>query len=115
MQAESIVASPATLTHSERSDYLRCKFRIKSGIEDAVRALEEVRERRLYRDEYGTFEAFCQEELGRTRRRIDQLIAALPIQEEMRKIFPSVEISDDMARELGKLPSLEQRAIVLSA
>lgn len=102
------------LTSNEIADYKRAKYRIQSGLEDVARALEEVRNRRLYREEYPTFEDFCRTELGKSKTRINQLIVAAHVNETL-TTNGFHQVNERVARELSKLSTPEQRSIVLAA
>lgn len=97
-----------SLTANEQADYRRCKFRILNGLEDVARALEDVRNRRLYREEYATFEDFCRAELGKSRRQIDRVISASQINDNLRPIGLN-PVVESVARVLAPLPPDEQR------
>jgi hypothetical protein len=70
------------LTPSERNELFQCELIIEVGLRtfvDVGNALLTIRDKRLYRDEFGTFEAYCQERWGFTRMRASQMIAAAEV------------------------------------
>jgi DNA modification methylase len=71
-------------------------------------ALAEVRDRRLYRKEYASFEAYCQDRWGMVRRHADRMIEAAAVVENLRPIglAPSCE---SQARPLAPLDPVGQR------
>lgn len=78
-------------------------------------ALREIRDARLYREEYDTFEDFCRVELGKTRQRIYQVLSADLVRIELAsdaglsKIFDKA--SESAIRELEKAPPELRRAV----
>ena len=74
-------------------------------------ALMAIRDAKLYRTEYATFEAYCQERWQITRMRASQLISAVEVVENVNhglQIAPPD--SERQARPLAKLPAAEQPA-----
>ena len=70
------------LTTTEHQKYLECNAVIEHGLQtffDVGTALMVVRNDRLYREEYGTFEDYCQQKWGWTRQRANQLIASADV------------------------------------
>jgi hypothetical protein len=64
-------------------------------------ALMSIRDERLYRVEYGTFEDYCRERWGMTRRHANRLVEAAEITVALGPIGPTTE---SQARELTGLP-----------
>lgn len=111
-----IVSAPGltvTLTPNEQADYLQCKFELRNGLERAMSALEKIRDRRLYREEYATFEDFCQAEFSKTARRMDQLINAGQINAQL-GTNGSQTFNERVVRELNVLPTPEQKQVAAS-
>lgn len=65
-----------------------------------------IRDGRLYRKSYGTFEDYCRERWGWSKRHCDRLIGAAEISRDLGPIGPTTE---SQARPLTKLPP-EQRS-----
>lgn len=63
-----------SLRPSERARYASLKAEIKSGLMGVARALAEVRDGKLYEEEYSSFAEFVELECGFTRARAYQLI-----------------------------------------
>lgn len=71
-------------------------------------SLMAIRDERLYRESHKTFEAFCDDVLELSSRRVNQLIGASEVVAEMGTIVPKPK-NEAQARELAKLPK-EDRA-----
>jgi len=70
---------PNGLTTTDVTNLERCEQIIERGKDTFVEvglALTEIRDKKLYRRDYDTFQAYCQERWDFTRRRADQLIKA---------------------------------------
>jgi len=99
------------LNDFERKELDELEERIERGIKtfvDVGLALMEIRDRRLYRQDFDTFEGYCQNRWGFVRRQADRLIEAANIVENLRPIgliLPSVE---SQARPLTSLPLDQQ-------
>lgn len=89
LEAETL---PPSLTPQE-SDRLRdCEETIEHGLQTFYEvgcALAEIRDSRLYRATYGSFENYCQERWGISRRRGDELIAAAAVVNNVRDAVPA--------------------------
>ena len=70
-------------------------------------ALKEIRADRLYRQEYSTFENYCQIRWGWSRRHADRMIEAGHIANSLRPI--GLVSNEGQARELGKVKDDEDR------
>ncbi len=115
-----------SLTSSEQADYKRCKYNIQSGLEGVARALEIVRDGKLWRDEYSSFADFCKGEFGKSQRRVNQIIAALHVDDNLKQLdntreqlFPEPDekwlIPESVAREIASEPPQIQRDIIEQA
>lgn len=100
------------LTSAERAEFQRCKADIKAGFAQAIVALQTIRDKRLYRAEYASFEDFCQTEFGHTRQHINRLIVAGEVNGDLEPIGSNV--IEAHARELAKLPTPESRRAALA-
>ena len=109
------------LTTTEHQKYLECNAVIEHGLQtffDVGTALMVVRNDRLYREEYGTFEDYCQQKWGWTRQHANRLISSAEvvtnlspmgdILEPMGSILPTTE---RQARELARVEPAKQRAV----
>ncbi len=63
------------LTSDEQRDRLHLERKVERAFYEAGKALRELRSRRLYRSTHKTFEEYCQDRFGFTRRHINYLIA----------------------------------------
>ena len=104
------------LNIEERNELERCEVVIKQGLKTFVevgQALMLIRDKRLYRAEFGTFEAYCQDKWNISRRRGYELINASVIVENVRNCA-QIEIqpqTESQARPLTKLePELQAEA-----
>jgi hypothetical protein len=95
------------LNEIEVSRLNQCEAVIERGMKtfvDVGNALLEIREKRLYRVEFGTFEDYCRERWGMVRQQANRLISAaevVEILEPMGSILPATE------RQVRPLTSLE--------
>ena len=102
------------LTTTEHQKYLECNAVIEHGLQtffDVGNALMVVRNDRLYREEYGTFEDYCQEKWGWTRQHANRLISSAEVVgnlEPMGSILPTTE---RQTRELARVAPEKQRAV----
>lgn len=99
------------LTVAEHADLRECEAVIERGIRTFVEvgvALLRIRDDRLYRDEYGTFEDYCRERWGMTRRYANHTIAAAGVISNLGTIVPKPE-TESQARPLAALPPEQQR------
>jgi len=80
------------------------------GYAEAGTALADIRDRRLYRADHGTFEAYCRERWGFSRQRALQLVdaAAVTTNVVMQELPPPR--SEGVARELVPLRDDPERA-----
>lgn len=103
------------LTEQEQSRYTTLKLTIKKGFAEAIAAIQEIRNSKLYRDEYRTFEEFCQSEYGHTRQHINRLIRAHEIESTLEQIGSNI-LHESWAKPLTVLtdPSEQSAAILLA-
>ncbi|MFB4285721.1 hypothetical protein ACBJ59_61415 [Nonomuraea sp. MTCD27] len=96
------------LTEHERADLLTCEAALE-GLRlawwAAGKALQTIRDARLYRADHPSFEAYCASRWDMTRRQADRLIAAWPLAERLRPIGLST-LNEGQIREL--LPLADQ-------
>jgi len=101
------------LTKPERIQLEELETVISNGIQtfaEVGNALLAIREAKLYRAEYKTFELYCKEKWGFTDRRARMIIAASETVETIGKTGTIVPKSEAVARPLTKLPASEQPA-----
>ncbi len=71
------------LTEQEAAERQRLELKVERAFYEAGVALRELRDRRLYRSTHRTFEEYCYERFGYTRRRPYQLIEAAIVFENL--------------------------------
>jgi hypothetical protein len=109
------------LSFEDEQDRLKLEREIERAFYKAGCALKELRDRRLYRSTHKTFQEYCQDRFGFTRRRSDYLISAAEVvdnlsgepeaklkREPMVLILPT---SERQCRPLTKLEPEQQREI----
>ena len=77
--ALAVVPDDGGLTASEQNVLTQAEAKIERGIKSFIEvgdALAQVRDQRLYREEFGTFEVYCHERWGLSRSRVYRLIDA---------------------------------------
>jgi hypothetical protein len=87
---------------------------IDQGIQIFVevgRALLAIRDQRLYRESYQTFEAYCRERWDLSRPRAYQLIDAAQARDVVSTIVDIVPVNEAQARPLTSLPPEQQREV----
>ncbi len=72
------------LTEEEYADCYRLELKVYKAFYDCGSALQELRDRRLYRSNYKTFEQYSRERFGFTRRHVDYLILGSQVFENIR-------------------------------
>lgn len=100
------------LTPAERRDLKACIATVKAAkwaLMDAAEALQEARQRKLYREQYSTFEEFCHAEFGMERAHAYRLLDAGKVFERLqclpRETLPT---SERQVRPLTALPVPQQ-------
>lgn len=70
----------------------------------------EIRDQRLYRADYNTFEAYCRERWGWSRQHADRHVAAAKVVDHIEETTPNgvTPTNEAQARPLTKLPEDEQ-------
>ncbi len=107
------------LSPSDSEHFSRLEKVIESGKKTFVSvglALEEIRQEKLYRKEYSTFEEYCQKRWGWNAQRGRQLInSALVVESLEEKIGTMVPISERAARALSSVPESSRQSVFASA
>ena len=99
------------ITFEESKRLVALERKIEQGMTTFVevgQALMEIRDLRLYRVEYKTFEAYCQEKWGMSRPRVYQLIGAASTAEHLSTFVDKPVKTEAQARPLTKLPREKQ-------
>lgn len=113
------------LSDGERLRFEQCRTIVRTNLKTCFEvgaALMEIRDGKLYREHWKTFEAFCQAEFSMSRRHADRLIEADAVKKSLPKPSPEKEnetnwsqnLSESHARELKNVP-VELRNEVLEA
>ncbi len=100
------------LTSVECTELVQCEAVIERGLNTFVEvgtALLAIRDRRLYRAEFGTFEDYCRQRWGLVRRQADRLIQAAEMSDNLRPMGLILPITERQARPLTGLPPEQQR------
>lgn len=108
------MAAEITLTQAEASDLDECEQRIAKGMRTFVEvgtALLRIRDERLYRTTYGTFEDYCQQRWGFNRHRASQMITAAEVVTTVTTGDLPAPANEAQARELARVEP-ERRAEV---
>ncbi len=106
------------LTPPEITAFERLEKVIEAGQKTFVEvglALTEIREKKLYRKDYETFDAYCQGRWGWGQKRASQLIIAANTVKLLPKPLSTMVESERVAREIGKLPVPQQKHVLQEA
>jgi len=108
------VIEQTQLTNTEQSRLEQCEAVIERGLKtfvDVGNALLEIRDSRLYRAEFGTFEDYCKDKWGWVASRARQLIAASETMQNLKTVtnVTLLPINEGQVRPLVSLPPEQQR------
>lgn len=102
------------LSIEEKNEFDRCELVIKQGFETFIevgQALLTIREKRLYRLEFATFEEYCRERWKMARQRAHQMIEATNVIKQLSTIVDIIPQTESQARPLTQLkPEAQQQA-----
>src|ERR1044071_751168 len=113
MSAIVELAPDSKLTTKESQRLEACEAIIKRGLDTFYAvgtALSEIRESRLYRKGYDTFEDYCQEKWGMARNYANKLIGAAAVVDNLGTIVPTPS-TESQTRELSPLEPELQKAV----
>jgi hypothetical protein len=99
------------LTTAQASELIECETVIGKGLNTFIEVgqrLVNIRDKRLYRYKYGTFEEYCERRWGMTGRRARQLSDASRVIENLGTYVPKPQ-TEGQARPLTALPAADQR------
>ena len=100
------------LTTDEESDRLHLERKVERAFYEAGMALMQLRDRRLYRSTHSTFEEYCRDRFGYTRRRPYQMIEAALIYDNLIdkcvKFLHILPTKEGQIQPLSQLEPLEQ-------
>lgn len=104
----------AQLNADERTRLQELESIVEQGLQtfyEVGKALDEIREQKLYRESHKTFEAYCREKWGITKRRAYQFIDAAEVIENLCTNVHNSLIREYHLRPLKGLPPESQRSI----
>jgi hypothetical protein len=105
------------LTEAEVSQLAEHEQVIEHGVQtfyEVGRALLDIRNRRLYRENFGTFEDYCRDRWGMDKRYANRTIEAAALVTQMGPIGP-IPRTESQARELVGLPAEDARDVYREA
>ena len=104
------------LSDKDRKDWQRLREEV-SAHQDAVcsftASVADIRDRRLYREEYATFDAYMAAELSFSKRHIDRLIHHNEVKTILGPLVPN--LPESHSRELVSVPPKKMAAVVKKA
>lgn len=104
------VTSLTTIEQSELESYeVTIQLRLHSFVADVGSALLAIRDDRLYRQQYPTFEDYCRERWGMVSRHVNRLIAAAKVVSHLGPMGLSLPITERQVRPLTVLSPDQQR------
>jgi len=101
-----------SLTTPESNRLSELEGVISRGLQTFVEvghALKEIRDSKLYREEFTTFEKYCKDQWGWSRIRAHQLIDGATVSDEMLTIVNKTPATESQARELGRIKDPDER------
>ena len=110
-------ALTVALTVTESDRLAECEATIERGFQtfaEVGSALLEIRDSRLYRSEFGTFEDYCQTRWSMTRAYANRTIAAAQVVADLAPMG-AIPTSERQARELVGLPAETAAAVMTAA
>lgn len=106
--------SPQALSASEFARLADCESKIERGIAvflEVGNALLEIRDSRLYRQQFSTFEDYCKERWGFARNYANKVIAATEVVANLGTNVPIAPVTESQARPLAALEPEVQREV----
>ena len=113
MEATAPLRELAPLTHHEERRLHECEVIITEGLNtfmEVGQALAEINNRRLYRSDFKTFEAYAHQRWGIKRQRAYELMGASEVSRNLSEISDILPAKESHAATLLKLSPEEQRA-----
>lgn len=103
---------PLSLSVTERAALMECEEIIREGMNTFFRvgcALQRIRDSKLYRERYLTFEEYCEREWDMSDRFARQLRTAADVVNELSEGFEILPATESQARPVSRLPREEWR------
>jgi hypothetical protein len=108
----------APLTRGEQRALVDCEAVIERGLKSfrkVALALQQIRDRKLYRDQYGTFDEYVRERWGFSDSRARQYIAAAKVAEKALTVTNVTVPNEATARALNSVPEEHQAEVLIEA
>lgn len=109
-----MVKTKESLSELETKDFQSFEKVIAKGLQtfyDVGNALSAIRDKKLYRNSFKTFEDYCLKRWGMSKPRAYQLIQAADITENLSTIVDKNHINEGQIRELASVPAHEQKLV----
>ena len=111
------------ITKVEAKRYKECEALIETGADSMRRGLLEIRDSKLYRQDYKTFEEYCATRWNITARHANRMIAHAKVEKNLGQICPKNDCEDELfpeinqsqARELSKVEPEKQAEVLAKA
>jgi len=110
-----IINETITLSLQEATDVARLEGDIQHGLDSFTaigKALEEIRQRRLYRDAYASFDAYCQQRWGWSKQHAYRLINAFQVDQLLIESGAPAVPNEHVARALGAIEDDAKRETI---
>jgi hypothetical protein len=107
------------LTQEEQSDRLHLERKVERAFFEAGKALAQLRDRKLYRSTHRTFEEYCRDRFGHSRRQSYLLMDAAVVFDNLVEICDQIDhilpTAEGQVRPMTKLEPQEQQEVWLTA
>ncbi len=108
---DTLPSDDSLLSGEEKARLTELEGEVERAFEIAGKALREIRDQRLYRGEYGTFEAYCNARFGFKRRQPYHIMKASAIAENLRaRDVHIMPIGEYQIRPLAQIKESEKQA-----
>ncbi|MEC5129032.1 hypothetical protein VSU19_19885 [Verrucomicrobiales bacterium BCK34] len=113
METKHPIQTDKTLSETERCRWVKLNQTIKQGLDKLLTevgpALQEIRDTRLYREDFKTWEEFCKSVLGYSKAQANRLVQGAAVLRDLAPIGAKKPERESQIRELARLPSDELR------
>jgi hypothetical protein len=106
------------LSVTQATVYEALKIGIREGLDSGFKTGEmliRVRDEKLYRDEYDTFQKFCEAEFNLVKQRAYQYIQAAEVRKALPAKSKQLLTNESQARELAKVPEEDRKTVLAEA
>ena len=97
------------LTEDEEQERHRLELKVELGFREAIIALKNLRDKKLYRSTYRTFEEYVVNRFGMQRAHAYRLVNAAVVVENLSPIGDILPTTESQCREVAKLPTANQQ------